>query len=87
MVKRSIDQKLSATWTSEMRIEKGGVVMNRRRQRGVERRPRECFQWKQKDSVREETSVVSGTMKISVKNRHRSPPLPLSHRHKEIEVH
>ena len=28
---------------------------------------------KQKDGVREETSVVSGTMKISMRNRHQKP--------------
>ena len=39
----------------------------------------------QKDSVREETSVVSGTMKISVQKP--TPTLhPPSHQHKEVEV-
>ena len=38
---------------------------------------------KQKDSVREETSIVSGTIKISVRNRHQK----LLHQHKEVEVH
>ena len=28
---------------------------------------------KRKDSVREDTNVVSGTMKISVQNRHQKP--------------
>ena len=42
---------------------------------------------KQKDSVREETSVVSGTMKISVQSRHQKPLHPLNHQHKEVEVH
>ena len=41
---------------------------------------------KQKDSVREETSVVSGTMKISVQNRRQKPLHPLN-QHKEVEVH
>ena len=41
---------------------------------------------KQKDSVREGTSVVSGTMKTSVQNRHQRPLHPLSHQHKEVEV-
>ena len=41
---------------------------------------------RQKDSVREETSVVSGTMKISVQNRHQKPLHPLNHQHKEEEV-
>ena len=36
---------------------------------------------KQKDRV-----VVSGTMKISVQNRHRNPLHPLNHQHKEVEV-
>ena len=41
---------------------------------------------KQKDSVREETNIVSGTMKISVQNRYPKPLHPLSHQHKEVEV-
>ena len=41
---------------------------------------------KQKDSVREETSVVSGTMKITVRNRHQKPLHPLNLQHKEVEV-
>ena len=41
---------------------------------------------KQKDSAREETSVVSGTMKISVQNRHQEPLHPLSHQRREVEV-
>ena len=40
----------------------------------------------QKDSVREETSVVSGTMRISVQIRHQKPLHPLNHQHKEVEV-
>ena len=36
---------------------------------------------------REETSVVSGTMKTSVQNRHQKPLHPLNHQHKEVEVH
>ena len=39
-----------------------------------------------KDSVREETSVVSGTTVMSVQNRHRKPLHPLSHQHQEVEV-
>ena len=42
---------------------------------------------KQKDSVREETSAVSGTMKKSVQNRHRKPLHPLNHQQKQVEVH
>ena len=41
---------------------------------------------KQKGSVREETSVVSGTTGMSVQNRHQKPLHPLSHQHKEVEV-
>ena len=41
---------------------------------------------KQKDSVREETSAVSGTMKMCVQNRHPKPLHLLNHRHKEAEV-
>ena len=41
---------------------------------------------KQNDRVREETRVVSGTMKISVQNRHQKPLHPLNHQHKEVEV-
>ena len=41
---------------------------------------------KQKDSVREETSVVSGRIKKSVQNRHQKPLHPLSQKHQEVEV-
>ena len=41
---------------------------------------------KLKDSVREETSVVSGTVKISVQNRHQKPLHPLNHKIEEVEV-
>ena len=41
---------------------------------------------KQKDSVREETSVGSGAMKMSVQNRHQKPLHPLNHQHKKVEV-
>ena len=37
---------------------------------------------KEKDSVREEIVAVSDTMRISVQNRHQSPPL--NHRHKRM---
>ena len=40
-----------------------------------------------KDSVREETSAVSGTMKISEQSRHQKPLHPPNHQHKEVEVH
>ena len=41
---------------------------------------------KQMGSVREETSVVSGTMRISVQNRHQQPFHPLSLKIGEEEV-
>ena len=41
---------------------------------------------KQKYSVREETSVVSGTMKTSVQKRHQKPLRSLNHQNKEVEV-
>ena len=48
MVKRSIDQKLRSRNidSSNGRIETGALVTNRRGQRGLERGPRECYQWK-----------------------------------------
>ena len=41
---------------------------------------------KQKHTVRTETSLVSGTKKISVQNRHQNPLHPLNHQHKDVEV-
>ena len=41
---------------------------------------------KQMDSAREGTSVVSGTMKTSVQNRHQKPLHPLDHQHTVVEV-
>ena len=41
---------------------------------------------KEQGSVREETSVVSGTTGISVQNQHQKPLHLLSHQHKEVEV-
>ena len=41
---------------------------------------------KRKGSVREETSVVSDTMKISVQNRHQKRLHLLRHQHKEVEL-
>ena len=41
---------------------------------------------KQKDSVREETSAVSGTTVVSAQNRHQKPLHPLSHQHQGLEV-
>ena len=42
---------------------------------------------KRKVSVLDETSVVSGTMKISVQSRHQKTLHPLNHQLKEVEVH
>ena len=41
---------------------------------------------KQKNSVREETHVVSGTTVMNVQNRHQKPLHPLCHQHEEVEV-
>ena len=54
------------------------VVLKEDKENAINGRP--------KDSVREETSVVSGAMKISVQNRHQKPLHPLNHQHKEVEV-
>ena len=50
MVKRSIDQKLRFRNADARidRIETGSVATNRRGQRGVDRGPGECYQWKAK---------------------------------------
>ena len=42
---------------------------------------------KQKVSVREETNAVSDTRVMIVQNRHQKPLHPLSHQHKDVEVH
>ena len=87
MVKRSIHQKLRLRNfdARNERIETGAVVTSRRRQKGVERDKENAIIGKQKDNVREETRVVSGTMKISVQNRQK-PLHPLNHQHNEVEV-
>ena len=41
---------------------------------------------RKKDSAREETRAVSGTMRISVQNRHQKPLDHLNHQHKEVEM-
>ena len=41
---------------------------------------------KHKDSVREETNVISGTRVTIVQNRHQKPFHPLSHQNQEVEV-
>ena len=83
MVKMSIDQKLRLRNFDARNetIETGAVVTNRRGQRVLKEDKENAISEKQKDSVREETSVVSGTMKISVQNRHQK-----SHQHKKVEV-
>ena len=50
LVKRSIDQKLRLRNfdARHERIETGALVTNRRGQRGVERGPGECYQWRAK---------------------------------------
>ena len=77
MVKRSIDKKLRSRIfdARNERIETGQWFKNRRDQPNVERGPRESWKWKAKNSVRKEILVVSGTMKISVQNRHQRPLL------------
>ena len=66
MVKRSIDQKLRLRNfdARNERIETGTVVTSRRGQKGVETDKENAINGKQKESVREETSEVSSTMKI-----------------------
>ena len=59
------------------RIETGVFVKSQKgRKVSVERTTRECYQWKAK-VLEKRTSVVSGTMKISVQNRHQKPLHPL----------
>ena len=41
---------------------------------------------KQKGSVREETSAVSGTIVMNVQNLHQKPLHLLSHQHQEVDV-
>ena len=88
MVKRSIDQKLRLRNfdARNERIETGAVVTSRRGSIGIERGKEFAISGKQKDSVREETSAVSGTTVMNVQNRHRKPLHPLSHQHQEVEV-
>ena len=82
MVKRSIDRKLRLrrqkweNWNWDSGYESQGS-------RWCSKGDKEfANNGKQKGSVREETSVVSGTTKISVQNRHQKPLHPLSHQHK-----
>ena len=84
MVERSKDQKLRLrnSEARNERIETRAVVTSRKRSSGVERGKIVFYSGKQKNSVREETSVFSGTMRISVQHRHQKP----LHQHQEVEV-
>ena len=79
MVKRSIDQKLRLRNVDRQKWE------NWNRDRVLKEDKENAINAKQKDSDREETSVVSGTMKISVQNRLQKSLHPLNHQHKEVE--
>ena len=67
MFQRSIDQKLRLRNFDARhdKIETGAVVKSHRVNVALEEDKENAINGKQKDSVREETSVVSGTMKIS----------------------
>ena len=86
MVKRTRDQKLrSRNFEARTeRIQTSAVFTNRRSHCSVERVSGECWQWTGNDSVLKVTVVVSGTMRISVQNRHQCPLLPLNHRQKKM---
>ena len=88
MVKRSMDQKLRLQnfGARNERTETGAVVTNRRVNVVLKEDQENAINGKQKDSVREETSVVSCTMRISVQSRHQKPVHPVNHQHKEVEV-
>ena len=85
-MKRSIDQKLRLRNfdARNKSTETGAVVTNRRVSVVLKEDQENAVNGKQKDSVREETSVVSGTMRISVQNRHQKPIHPLNHRQKRM---
>ena len=89
MVKRSMDQKLRLRNfdTRNESIKTGEVVPNRRDQVVLKEDKEFAINGKQKDSVREETRVVSSTTGMNVQNRHQKPLHPLSHQHKEVQVH
>ena len=57
--------------------------MSRRGQSCIERGKGVCYQWKAKG---EEKSEVSGTMRISVQNRHQKPLHLLGLHHQEVDV-
>ena len=87
MVMRRKDRKLRLRNfdATNDRIETGAAVTSRRGLSGV-KRGQSAINGKQKDSVREETSVVSGTMKMSVQSRHQKPFHLLNHQNQEFEV-
>ena len=89
MVKRSVDLilRLPNFDAKNGRIEAGAVVTNRRVNVVLKVDNANAINGKQEDNVREETSVVSGTMKITVQNPHQKPLHPLNHPHKEVGVH
>ena len=71
------------TLTPEMRELKEEQLLRVAGDSRVERGHENAINREQKDSVREERSVVSGTMNISVQNRHQKPLHPLNHQHKK----
>ena len=83
-VKRRKDQKLRLRNfdARNERIETGAVVTNRRVNVVLKEDKENATNGMQKDSVREETNAVSG----SVQNQHQKPLHPLSHQHKEVQV-
>ena len=89
IVKRNIDQKLRLRNfdARNERIGTGAVVTSRRGTKWYWKRKRSLLSMEsRKGSVREETSLVSGTMKVSVQNRDRKPLHPLSHQHQHLQV-
>ena len=72
MVKRSIDQDIR-NWNLEIRnrnYERNAVVKNQETKQRGQRNLGDCWQWKPTGSVLKETIAVSGTIPISVQNRH-----------------
>ena len=79
MVRRSIDQKLRLRnfrqkWEDRNRTLV--TVLKEDQENAINGKP--------KDSVREETVAVSGTMRICVRNRQQNPLFPLNHRKNNI---
>ena len=68
-------------------MESGAVVKSRKGLIGVEGGKGICYQWKEKASVRMETSAVSVTKpKIVRKNQNTLPPRVPSQSYHEVEV-